>query len=238
MNTMRRKLFTSLAIGLLALSLASSAMAYDVLVWATGNGSGSTQGVANYLLATGILTSVTASNNENLTLADLLNYDAVLFFTNSCGGDMNAIGDILADYADTGRRLVLATFVWANQGCNTLGGRIISDQISPFVFQGTSLYTNVTMQSNDGHPYFAGVNALSGYFHDDVMLVPGAVQHATWSDGEPLLADKGNVVAVNLFPDDSFGNIGGDYDILFANCLAHLVTAVEEASWGTVKALY
>ncbi|MBM4118705.1 hypothetical protein FJ251_13410 [bacterium] len=230
--------FAVLLVALLAVGLAPGVRAQDVLVWSTGNEGGSTQGVANYLVATGMIDSAVASQDPNLTLATLLNYDAVLFFTNGCAGDMVAIGNILADYADTGRRLVLATFVWANQGCNTLAGRIIDEQISPFVFDGSSLYTSVVMNWNDGHPYFGGVLSLSGYYHDDVTTVPGATLRATWSDGQPLLAEKMNVVAVNLFPDDYWGHIGGDYDTLFANTLSWMLTAVEEASISTIKALY
>ncbi len=233
-----RKQLAALTLALLAACMATSALAQDVLVWSTGNEGGSTQGVADYLMATGLLDSAVPSQDLNLTLADLLNYDAVLFFTNGCAGDMVAIGDILADYADTGRRLVLATFAWADQGCNTLAGRIITDGISPFAFQGPSLYTSVVMDWNDGHPFFGGVASLSGFYHDDVAVVNGATLHGTWNDGEPLLAERLNVVAVNLFPDAYFGGIGGDYDILFANTLAWLTTGVAEASLSTIKSLY
>lgn len=233
-----RKPFAAVVVALLAVGLSSGAYAQDVLVWSTGNESGSTQGVADYLVATGLIDSAVASQNVNLTLADLLNYDAVFFFTNGCAGDMVAIGNVLADYADTGRRLVLATFSWADQGCNTLAGRIVTDGISPFAFQGPSLYTSVVMDWNDGHPYFDGVATLSGYYHDDVTTVAGATLHGTWNDGEPLLAERMNVVAVNLFPDAVFGNIGGEYDTLFANTLAWLVTGAEETSLSTIKALY
>ena len=237
MNRMRT-LLAALAVAVLTVGLATGAFAQDVLVWSTGNEGGSTQGVANYLMATGLLDSAVASQDVNLTLADLLAYDAVLFFTNGCAGDMVAIGNVLADYADTGRRLVLATFAWADQGCNTLAGRIITDGISPFAFEGPTLYSNVVMDWNDGHPFFGGVAALSGYYHDNVATVNGATLHATWNDGEPLLAERLNVVAVNLFPDDYFGNIGGDYDTLFANTLAWLTTGVAEASLSTIKSLY
>jgi hypothetical protein len=229
-------LFTGLAMVFVLAPFA--AQAQDALVWATGNGSGSTQGVADYIFASGYFTSVTASDDAALTLADLMNYDAVLFFTNGCDGDMVSIGNILADYADTGRRLVLAVFSWANQGCNTLSGRIISDGISPFYYEGGSLYTNVTMASNDGHPMFNGVTTLEGYYHDNVAVTAGATQHGTWSDNEPLAATKNNVYAINLFPDDFFGLIDGDYQILFANALYGGVVDTDSASWTAVKEMF
>ena len=238
MKRMQWKILLTAFALVVAIGPASVVFGQDVLVWATGNGG--TQGVADYLMASGYFNTVTASDNPYEPLATLTGYDSVLYFSNSSGGgqDPVAIGDVLADYADTGRRLVIATFSWADQGGNTLAGRIIDEQISPFILEGASLYTNVTMDSNDGHAIFDNVNEISGYYHDDVTLSTGAEQHATWSDGEPLAADKGNVIAINLFPDDSYGNVGGDYQALFANSLRPGIVATEAASWGQVKAAY
>ena len=203
------------------LALAASASAQNVLVWSTGNSIGQTGAVAAWLQASGQFTSVTGIDQDSaFTLDQLDAYDRVLYFSNtSAGQDPDAIGDVLDQYAATGKRLVLAVFSWANQGGNTLGGDIIEKGTSPFVLEGVSFYTNVSMQSNDGSAFFAGVNSLTGFFHDNVALADGAVPHGTWSDGERLLASKGNVVGVNLFPDDSFGQLGGDYKQLFINSL-------------------
>ena len=165
----------------------------------------------------------------------------MLFFTSfpTSSADFDAIGDVLAGYADSGRRLVLAVFAWSTQLGNTLGGRIISDAISPFRFEGASLYTDVTLVSTDGHSIWDGVDTLSGYFHDDVVLVTGAVEHGTWSDGEPAAASKGNVFAINLFPDPTGGSIGGDYQRLFANALSSYgVLNLELQSWSSLKGQY
>jgi hypothetical protein len=202
--------------------LGASAQAQSVLVWTTGNSIGNTTAVAAWLQASGRFSSVTGLNvDSTLPLAQLLEYDRVLYFSNtSAAVDPAGIGNVLADYADTGRRLVLSTFSWANQGGNTLAGRIIDQQLSPYVLDGSSRYTDVTLQSHDGSAYFDGVNFLNGHFHDDVALTPGATGRALWSDGESLLATKGNIVAVNLFPDDSAGNVSGDHRQLFINALA------------------
>jgi len=226
----------------MALALAAApAFAATALVWATGNGGAGTAGVAGYIERLGCFDSVDATDADFVPLSTLMNYDAVLYFSNSSGSqDPILIGNVLADYADSGRRLVLATFSWAEQGSNTLGGRLISDEISPFVAEGGSLYTPVTMRDHDDTCYFDGVNSVGGYFHDNVGLTTGAVQHATWSDGEPLLADKGNVVAIDLFPDDYWGNLSGDYQQLFTNamCCDLGPTPVLVTTWGQVKSLY
>jgi MYXO-CTERM domain-containing protein len=207
-------------LGAAALALcAADASAQTVLVWSTGGNTANAQAVAAWIQASNQFTSVTGLDQTTVPLSTLVGYDRLLFFTNgSTGSDPNN-GNVLSSYAATGRRLVLATFSWADQGGNTLGGAIITNQESPFVLQGGSLYTNVTMASNDSSAMFSGVTSLSGYYHDNVTLTPGAVQRGTWSDGEPLVAQKNNIVAVNLFPDDSYGSIGGDYMQLFVNAL-------------------
>lgn len=211
-----------IAVVILIASLALTAgLNAQVLVWSTGNSTTSTQAVANYLTATNLFGTVTAINTTTLTLADLDDYAAVLFFTNSSSGSDPQNGNVLADYANLGRPLVLATFAWADQGGNTLSGRIISEAISPVVLTGSSRYTTVTIATKDNSNFLQGVTSITGYYHDSVAAVTGATVHATWSDGTPLLVSKGNVVAVNLFPTSDM--VSGDYQKLFANALYYAV---------------
>jgi MYXO-CTERM domain-containing protein len=216
---MQSRSILSTVLLLLALFSLSATSAFgqgqDVLVWGTGTDQAAVDEIATYIDANGSFNSVTGLSTITQTLAQLTPYDSVLFFTNGSTGSDPLNGDVLADYADTGARLVLCTFSWANQSGNTLAGRIVTDELSPFVIDGSSLYSNVSMTSNDGSSYFDGVASINGHFHDNVDLNPGAVQNATWSDGEPMVATKGNVVAVNLFPE--VNQISGDYEELFAN---------------------
>ncbi len=235
-----RALLVSAVGFLLAIAAPAVANDFDVLVWGTGNASGHTQSVADYISASGKFTTVTAVDSNFVSLATLTQYDAVLYFSStSAGQDSVAIGNVLADYADTGARLVLATFAWANQNENTLGGRIITAGISPVITEGDSKYTNVTIDSMDGSAFFEDVTSIDGFFHDDVTPTASATVRATWSDGEPLLATKENVVAVNLFPDSSWGSVNGDYPELFANALsAGTGISIEATTWGLIKTLY
>jgi len=223
-DSVMKKLILGLAA--LALLLANvtqlQAGPLNVLVWSSGNADGNTPAIASWLQASGQFGTVTGVNtNTTMTLAQLSAYDAVLYFSNhSEGQDSTGIGNVLADYAHTGKRLVLATFAWANQVSNTLGGRLITDGISPLLFTTSSAYSNVTMSSNDGSGFFTDVHTINGYFHDNVHLSNGAVSRATWSDGNTLLATKGNVVGIDLFPEDRFGTVSGDYRQLFVNSLA------------------
>ena len=213
----------TLAVGVLvAMFVAAPLHAGDrVLVWATGNATLDTPGVAQYLMDSGFFDAVDSlEQNAVVPLSQLILYDAVVYFSQqSEDQDPDAIGDVLADFADTGRCLVLTTFAWANQGNNTLGGRIIDDEISPFVFDGVSLYTWTDMASNDGSSLFDGVTSLSTYFHDDVVLSEDAILRASWDDSSPLAASKRNVIGVNFFPDSSGGGLFFDYDALLANAI-------------------
>lgn len=205
----------------------------QLLVWSMGNSQSNTQAVANWLQSSGQFSSVTAIDSTSLTLPDLTNYQQILFFSNS-GGDP-AVGNTLGEYAATGRRLVVATFSWADQGNNTLGGRFITDQISPFVLTSTTLYTNSTIGQIVDATLFAGVNAINGYYRDRVAPTSGAHVLAYWADGTPMVAVKNNVVAISLFPDDSFSNVSGDYRQLFVNALT--LQAIPEPSTYALLAL-
>lgn len=203
---------------LLGVVLTSVGSAQNVLVWSTGNEFGDTAGVAAWLQSSGAFTSVTGINDDTgMTQSFLNSFDRVLYFSNSGGNDPVATGNLLGGFAGTGKRLVIATFAWANQGSNTLQGSIVG--MMPFNAGNGSLYSNVTIGSTDGGPFWTGVSGINGFYHDDVTLVRGTL-HGTWSDNEPLLASYGEIVNVNLFPDDSWGQVSGDHRRLFVNALA------------------
>jgi hypothetical protein len=203
-----------IAVGVFA--FAARLQAASILVWGTGTGANAGN-VATYFSASNQFSIVNSSTSTTLPISTLSQYDAVLFFTDgSIGSDSNN-GNVLADYADLNRRLVVCTFAWANQGANTLSGRLITSGMSPLLVQGSSLYTNVSLASKDTSPFWDSVNVINGYFHDNVQPSPGALVRGTWSDGEPLLATKNNIVAINLYPNDIPESISGDYKRLFVN---------------------
>ena len=59
------------------------------------------------------------------TLAQLANYDVVVAFSNSAYDDPTAMGDLLADYADTGGLVVACNFDW--YGTSLRSGRTLAD---------------------------------------------------------------------------------------------------------------
>ncbi len=216
--------FKSFAVAVAFLA-AAAAQATTVGVFSTGNSQQRTADVAAWLQASGAFTSVTGLNGNSFSASQFAAYDQVLFFTNG-GGDSTGNGDALALFAQSGKRLVVTTFSWAQQGGNTLGGNFISGGYSPFTSFGGSAYTSVTMAGNDGSSFFSGVSSLNGLYHDRVQASAGSILRGTWSDGTALLATKGNVVGVNLFPDDSWGQVSGNNRQLIINALS--VSAVPE----------
>jgi hypothetical protein len=133
------------------------------------------------------------------SLPTLLNYDAVLVWSNSPYFNAAALGDVLADYVDLGGGVVLATFSWYGPTFD-LEGRMMTDY-SPFVQAGDNLYTTADLGVYDsGHPIMEGVSAISENFRDDVTLAADAVQVAAWDDDVPFVATKGHVVGMTLFP--------------------------------------
>jgi hypothetical protein len=62
-----------------------------------------------------------------------------------------------------------------------------------------------------------GVNTLSSYFRMNLTLTAGAVQVASWSDGQPLIAYKGRAVGINAYPGDYSNNWSGDFGRVIVN---------------------
>ena len=217
----------SITAGVLALLAFGAQAAPTVLVVGTDNGGGSTSDIASWLMASSQFSSVTALDTTSVSFATMSAYDEVLFFTNH-GGDPVGNGDALASFAATGKRLVVSTFSYAEQGGNTLAGAFLSGGYSPFTSIGGSLYTTASMGSNDASALFTGVATLTNFYRDNVVASGGATLNAVYTDGVALVATKGNVIGVNVFPDDSFAGVSGDHRQLFVNALSVPVAAVPE----------
>lgn len=210
---------------LVAVSAAS--YSYSVGVWSTGEFSPNS--VTDFLSASGQFSSVTQINTNDASAVNLSGFDSVLYYSNgSQDQDPTAIGNKLADYADTGHRLVIATFAFANQGNNTLAGRIMTAGYSPYSVAGSSLYTTSTLGATDGSAFWNGVNSISNHFRDNVSVVAGATNLGSYADGVSLLAKQGNVVGLNLFPNGSYLGVSGDYQQLTINALTVNAAAVPE----------
>ncbi|HRI44615.1 MAG TPA: dockerin type I domain-containing protein [Fimbriimonadaceae bacterium] len=152
------------------------------------------------LLNTGLFTAVDIINATSATptLAQLQAYDAVLVWSNVNFQSNVALGDVLADYVDSGGGVVVSTFANSTTTANRfLAGRWLAEAntYECIVSQGGN--TSGTLQTlgtvlDPLHPIMNGVATFSGgtsSFRPNTTAVrPGATKIALWSDGRTLVA--------------------------------------------------
>ncbi|MBN2098470.1 MAG: hypothetical protein JW753_02620 [Dehalococcoidia bacterium] len=163
----------------------------------------------------------------------LQGYDAVLVWSAYAFADAVALGDVLADYADSGGGVVVATWVWVGSPWG-LEGRLMDEWYTPFVRAGSSLFSDASLGwHNTAHPIMAGIGSISGYYRDSVSVIPGADLIAEWDDGHPFVAARGSVVGLALYPgiEDAGHDWTGDVPMLVHNSLVWSATV--DCSWVT-----
>ncbi|MDZ7292746.1 MAG: S8 family serine peptidase [candidate division KSB1 bacterium] len=148
------------------------------------------------LMATGLFSSVTIIDAATTipTLAQLRNYDAVLVWRNLRFLNDTQIGDVLADYVDSGGGVVLG--MWAMVTPNTIAGRFNSQNywvITPSDLSASG-FASLGTVFDSSHPIMANVRSFNGgsssYRPGTTTLVSGATLIANWSDGKPLVATR------------------------------------------------
>ncbi|MFZ2071431.1 MAG: S8 family serine peptidase [Halobacteriota archaeon] len=151
------------------------------------------------------------------TLSQLQQYDVVIVWANWPHADPVGLGDVLADYVDSGGKVLLTqpsvTPPWGVEG------RIITGGYSPFVYEGGPIWSHAELGWYDpSHPIMEGVSSITDEVQEDVMLTEGAELVALWDNGEPLVATKGSVISINIFLSDSY-YWTGDVPTLVHNAL-------------------
>jgi len=181
------------------------------------------------------------------TLSTLLNYDSLLVFNDIDYNDNVELGNIIADYIDTGRGVVTSVFETGSDAENlSLQGRWSSEGyyvIDPDGQEdGIQLYLGTVLLPN--HPIMVGVTTFDGgsssyYGSGSLSLYTTLI--ANWTNGSPLIAEKSNknngdpiagkCVALNFYPPSSdvrfdFWNPTTDGAIIMANALEYAAGAV------------
>ncbi len=165
------------------------------------------------------------------SLSDLQDYEAVLVYTNTSLSDPVEMGDVLADYVDSGGRVVVAPGA-NHDGQFGLQGRFLTEDYAPLGF-GPTTSSPLTLGTItvEGHPLLHGVSSFDGgsfNIHIDAPVTSGARLVAEWSNGTPLIAEhaigEGRVVSLNFFPvsdDESSGmwDPNTDGGVILANAL-------------------
>ncbi len=169
--------------------------------------------VQSKLNSTGLFTRVDVHDVRSYTPSrgELQQYSAVLVYSDFPFSNSTAMGDVLANYADAGGGVVLASFAFGGvPGCD-ISGRFASAGYLPFTTGAFTFGTPLTLIPDlPAHPIMAGVNFFdggSGSWHNVVTLTAGATQVAHWSNDVPLVATKqpttGKIVGLNFFPPSS-----------------------------------
>lgn len=168
------------------------------------------------------------------TLAELEAYDAVLVFSNLRFNDPQALGDVLADYLDSGhgRGVVVSTHSFSTDGVSGLGGRIVSGGYLPLGQGSPQFSSHLTLVKDlPGHALLQDISRFDGGLgstRDGVTLAAGATLVAHWSGGTPLIATSESadrrVVGLNFWPPSTDADLYGweadtDGGRLMANAL-------------------
>ena len=198
--------------------------------------------VVDKLVATGQFDSVAFINVAAgvPTLDTLQAYDAVLVFRNTSFWSTFQMGNVLADYVDSGGGVVVMHFALINSGYLT--GRFFNDgyyAINP-INSTSQTGSNLTLGAVHlpQHPLLQNVatfNGGSSSFHSSGSLTDGAIVIAEYSNGRPLIVEKtvatpaGDVrrVDLNFFPvsNDALSSswqAGTDGATLMANALLYV----------------
>ncbi len=159
-------------------------------------------------------------------LGDLQDYGAVILIINSRPGQQDALGNVLADYADSGGRVVmtLASFIngWEVRG-RFLGGGYLPFNLGSGPIGSSSLGDYVV-----GHPIMEGVQDAVGHLLGEVTLAANAEWVADWQFGQPMIAtNELGVVGVNVYLGGT-GQWSGDVPLILHNAAFYLS---DEAPW-------
>jgi N-acetylneuraminic acid mutarotase len=152
-------------------------------------------------------------------LALLKTYDQVTVFSNLPLFDGTALGNVLADYVDSGGVVTEFNFGFYDPDYR-IKGRWESGGYTPFNNGASSNFSNGSLGTplnQPNSPLFFGVNSLNGFYRLNVTLASGAAQVAQWNDALPFVALKNRAVGVNNYIGDYAPGWSGDFARLIIN---------------------
>jgi hypothetical protein len=166
--------------------------------------------VATKLTTRGFVVTVVNAEDVTPTLAELQAHDVAFVYTNLSPQSSTQLGDVLADFVDGGKPVVVAVFATA---FIPLQGRWATGAYDPIAPGGLSSGGPQTLSALiPEHLLLAGVRSFNGgsgsYRPSETSVRPGAVRVADWSSGEVLIATfdtnfAAKVVGLGFFPPSS-----------------------------------
>ena len=149
------------------------------------------------------------------TLNQLLPYHTVIAMDNTPYADPVAIGNVLADYVDAGKGLILTVATFASGW--EIKGRLLDDDYFPFNIGYGPVGAATLGTYNPSHPIMEGVTSAYGDLLVDLTVANGAELIASWNTGWPFVATKGkNVAAINIYVTEP-GYWTGDIPLILHN---------------------
>ncbi|HVL39691.1 MAG TPA: PEP-CTERM sorting domain-containing protein [Fimbriimonadaceae bacterium] len=169
-----------------------------------------------------IISTTRFGGGHTPTLAELLQYDAVLHWTNDSNDNSVALGNVFADYVDAGGGVVVAVF--ANTSTNTarfLQGRWLTGGYEIIPSQGghtegpipgtppsaTQGYVHMSAPLDPSHPIFAGVDDVrlnwrttsqglrwGAHRPTTTALHSWGTKLALWEDGKTAVASHNTII--------------------------------------------
>lgn len=187
---------------------------------------------------------VTAAGGGTPALATLLQYDALMCWTNTTPANNVTWGNVLADYVDAGGGVVVTVFANSSltagrniDGRWQMGYEVILDRTGSTSSAGGSLGT-VAVPT---HPVMAGVVLFAagslGSRPVGTALEVGSTLIASWNTGHVLVAEGANPRRVDLgfYPPTATCTQSGwvfGGDLLMANALVHVANGGRFVPYG------
>ncbi len=181
----RRGLFLSAVISLILLSVTNAQAA--AVLWAVSQfDDPAYRAAVQSFLPAGSTVSYFDTRSATPSLTLLQNFDAVSILTNFEHHDNVNLGNTLADYVDTGGRLILGPFS-APTANIYLSGRIMGWDYSPVAAAGQFSYTEPSY-AGDGSLFYTGVSSLRFGWLSPLRLQGTGVKNGSYTGGDILLA--------------------------------------------------
>ena len=189
----------------------------NVLLLAADDDNGGSSPIRDLLLAYGDLDGVTLYDPRNSTpsLAELQNYNVVVVWANYVFADPTGIGNVLADYVDSGGKVIDMNFAldpnWGYQG------RYRTEGYTAMTTAGTSFTTSCLGTFDTSHPIMDGVTDVCDLYRAyGTSLTAGSYEVARWQDNELFVAakDDGSVVTIGGYVGIYFQYTGQMPDVL------------------------
>ena len=197
----------------------------------------------------GIFSGVDTIDVRSVTpsLTALLPYRAVLTWSDYPYADSTALGDVLADFVDTGRGVVQSVFAFLPTVQHHIAGRWSSGGYRPLSEGAVIAAPGGTLVPDlPGHFILGGVSSFNGgvssYHNNPVVTEAAPTVVASWNDGQPLVAvgsgpAGGQIVGLNIFPPSSsersdFWDASTDGARLIANTLLFAANRPPSADAG------